>query len=305
MAARFRFRLRSLLLALSLVAPILWILHIRIERARQAKAVARLLNCELESLAEKVPSDSLVQSNVLRMLLGDNSYVFIESVDSSPSGNALSAGSARRLVTFQELRAITYLPNLKELFLNHTTVDDSSMLHLQSLNELEFLAISDTSITNDSLSILGRLPNLQNLSLARTNVTDAGIEKLRRLTHLKALDLSDTNVTTNCITFLAEMSQLTELYLNGTRVDDAAMKHLGQLNNLELLDLSRTNVKGKSLRTLSALPNLRYLDLADTPISDAAINDLLLLKQLDSINLSGTQVSDVNKERIAELHVNR
>jgi hypothetical protein len=65
----------------------------------------------------------------------------------------------------------------------------------QGQTELQYLALSETSITDAGLEHLKGLTQLEILDLDGTRVTDAGLEHLSRMTQLKALTLWGAKVS--------------------------------------------------------------------------------------------------------------
>lgn len=62
------------------------------------------------------------------------------------------------------------------------------------------------------------------MSLSYTNVTDAGLQELVGLTNIQALHLQDTRVTDEGLKHLAPLTKLTFLSLSGTKVSDEGVK---------------------------------------------------------------------------------
>src|SRR3972149_6131324 len=67
--------------------------------------------------------------------------------------------------------------------------------HLAGLTGLQFLSLSDTSVTDAGLAHLELLTGLWELHLGSTEITGPGLEHLKGLTGLKWLNLADTQVT--------------------------------------------------------------------------------------------------------------
>jgi hypothetical protein len=80
------------------------------------------------------------------------------------------------------------------------------------------------------------------LNLAATKVTDAGLAQLATLKHLQRLHLEKTGVTDAGLAHLKALSDLRYLNLYGTKVTDAGLAHLQGLKKLKSLFLWQTGV---------------------------------------------------------------
>jgi hypothetical protein len=72
--------------------------------------------------------------------------------------------------------------------------DDAMMAHLEGLENLTFLSLSKSKVTDQGLLRLRKLSKLSSLELRNTQITDAGLENLDdcKIYHL---DISGTKVT--------------------------------------------------------------------------------------------------------------
>ncbi|MHC4995645.1 MAG: c-type cytochrome domain-containing protein [Planctomycetota bacterium] len=113
-------------------------------------------------------------------------------------------------------------------------IGDSHLVDLKSVrDQLCWLNLGRSKITNNGLAVLKGMPHLMRLHLENTQVSDAG------LAHLKGLE------------------QLEYLNLYGSKVTNAGLNHLRGLKNLKKLYLWQTEVNDTGVRRLKrALPNL-------------------------------------------------
>ena len=96
------------------------------------------------------------------------------------------------------LRAI--LPGERDLeytaALAGATFGDAELRKLGSAgNDLLWLDLSRTGITDEGLTVLAKMPNLEHLDLRGTAVSDEGVQALAPLKHLQTLVLYGTGVT--------------------------------------------------------------------------------------------------------------
>jgi hypothetical protein len=82
-------------------------------------------------------------------------------------------------VTCAGLQHLRSLPNLKDLSLFGTTVDDEAAKTLAQMPNLRYLDLGNTLLTDDGLRQLATLKNLEVIDLGATNVTPAGIREFQ------------------------------------------------------------------------------------------------------------------------------
>lgn len=162
-------------------------------------------------------------------------------------------------------------------------IDDDAMPAFARLRELERLVITQddgegprptvaaeagklktvmtgrqTSITDDSLRILGRLPNLGTLVLrGQDRLTGAG---LRHLVDIPLQELDCDGVTTDGIACLPKLPRLQRLAVVHGEVSDEVVKSLAKCTRLRQLRLTARKWSG-SLQPLTALSSLESLRL--------------------------------------------
>jgi len=120
-------------------------------------------------------------------------------------------------------------------FVNARNATDKDLeLLLPLKDQLLWLNIGRTRITDEALKIVGQLTNLTLLNLEYTAVQDIGLEKLLSL------------------------SKLTSLNLVGTKVGDPGISHLSQLKKLKKIFLYQTKITRDGIQNLSGkLPDVQ------------------------------------------------
>ena len=123
----------------------------------------------------------------------------------------LAAGSNYLLVTF------TGKPNL----------DDTQIEGLREIEEqLVWLNLSNTNVTDHQLEGLSALGNLRILYLNNTNVTDEGLSKISSLRELRSLSLVGTKITDGSIGTFTALPNLSKLFVFGTSLTPAGIEKL-------------------------------------------------------------------------------
>jgi hypothetical protein len=174
----FQFRLRSLLIALTLLAvvPGGYVVHQRGVAQRQTAAVAKL---------KELGAEVYARPNWLHSFL----------VPGAP-GDVVGLGLRQPYwLTREELAPLADLTDLVWLDLQHTNATDDALVPLSRLKNLERLRLDETAITDAGLVHLAGLPNLHTLNLSETQITDAGLAHLEHVESLGELYLQKTQVT--------------------------------------------------------------------------------------------------------------
>jgi len=113
--------------------------------------------------------------------------------------------------------------------INVSALTDAQVALLQPLSEqIIWLKLGDTQITDAAATSISKLKNLQKLHLENTKVSDATIQKIKGLAHLEYLNLVGTQVTDAGIRELAATKSLRSLHLWHSKVTEAGIAALKQ-----------------------------------------------------------------------------
>ncbi|MCK8492027.1 ribonuclease inhibitor [Spirosoma sp. RP8] len=120
---------------------------------------------------------------------------------------------------------------------NARSFSDAQAALLPALREqIVWLKVSDTEVTDAALTHIAQLKNLQKLHLEQTKVTDAGLKQLAGLTHLEYLNLYGTAVTDAGLNELTKLKHLKTVYLWQTKVTPQRLASLKKtMPNLEVI----------------------------------------------------------------------
>jgi DNA-binding response OmpR family regulator len=208
-------------------------------------------------------SEQLQQAAALQELAGDELSLRVDGVDRG----------ARRVLEL--LETILEWPRVQagqKLDLLATRLSDEELGNLvRSLDDLRFLSLAETRITDAGVAHLARLRGLEELHLDDTEVGDAGLETLAALPGLRVLDLKRTKITDAGLARLQPLRGLRGLYLTGTAVTDAGLAHLRGLAELETLILWDTGISDAGLPHLRGLSRLRELILWNTRVTERGV----------------------------------
>ncbi len=121
------------------------------------------------------------------------------------------------------------------------------------------LHLDKSEITDSDLDGIENMEwaeQLQWLFLQDTQVTDAGLLHLKHLTALQLLNLESTLITDAGVEHLKVFAGVVYLDLTGTRISDAGLVHLAELKELVFLSVKRTEVSAEGVAALRReLPN--------------------------------------------------
>lgn len=112
---------------------------------------------------------------------------------------------------------------------NVGSLTDAQVALLEPLKEqIIWLKIGDTKITDQAAANLSKLKNLQKLHVENTAITDATIRQIKTLSYLEYLNLVNTQVTDAGIKELATSKSLLSLHVWKSKVTEAGVAALKQ-----------------------------------------------------------------------------
>jgi Leucine-rich repeat (LRR) protein len=237
---RFRFSLRTLMLALTVFGIWLGIETDRALKQRRAVEMVRKFGGMVGYRHQRIGTsnwDSSVEPwapRWLRQIMGEDYFVSVFEVYLANYGNPVDPpmGVLQRL-TDDDIGCLAGLRRIERLDLARAPVTAQGLAHLVGLQNLEYLDLRDTIITDQHLEQLGRLRHLKDLRLGThsnaspalaSQITDQGISHLKHLTQLDTLFLDDLPITDEGLAHLTGLTNLHDLSLRRTRVTDAGLK---------------------------------------------------------------------------------
>ena len=106
-------------------------------------------------------------------------------------------------------------------------IGDEQLTLLQPFKEqLHWLDVGGTKITDDGLAKLAVFPNLVRLHLENTSIGDNGLQHLQTLTRLTYLNIFNTQVSDVGLEHLKPLEKLDQIYLWKTQVTEAVAEKL-------------------------------------------------------------------------------
>jgi len=266
---RFAFRLRTLIIIVTLIGLALFPVAAKVQKAREQKRTVAWVLANggvvgYDWQSQESDATSPTGPKWLRRLLGDEFFQTVQRVNLNHT-RVDDLAPLRKLTSLRQLylwhtpvhdlSPLQGLTNLQQLHLGHTQVGP---IQFQGLTELRVLDLSGATVSD--LSSLATLTKLQILYVSGTQVGD--LSPLRRLAGLKCLRLERTHVRD--LSPLSRLTKLVELRLERTQVSDLAP--LKALTELRRVYLSGTQVR--DLSPLTKLSRLTSLYLYNTRVSD-------------------------------------
>jgi hypothetical protein len=108
-------------------------------------------------------------------------------------------------------------------------IDDAALESLKGVSEqLVWLNLANTGVTDAGLKVLAGFKNLRRLHLEKTGIGDEGLASVKGLAELQYLNLYSTKVTDKGVAALGGLKKLKNVYLWQTAVTDAGAAELAK-----------------------------------------------------------------------------
>jgi hypothetical protein len=158
-----------------------------------------------------------------------------------------------------ELRHISHLTGLQELYMDNTGILGTGLKYLATLTSLKKLRFTYTHIGDNELAYLSDLPSLKSLILNDNPINDAGMIHIGKITSLEELSLPD-GIGDEGTYHLRNLTSLR--YFNaGSQTSNEGLKHLANMTQMETLSLRETLITNEGLVHLKKMTKLRTLFL--------------------------------------------
>jgi hypothetical protein len=259
---RFRFSLRTMLLATTVLCVWLGIKVNAAREQRQAVAAVRALGGKVRYDYEIDPNGTYrnpgPELGWYELLFGVDLFNnVVEITVSAEEPDSKDYGAL--------LPHLRHLTHVRDFRIEHGNFHDDDLRCLADLPDLEFLGFVDNPITGEGFKYLTTLNKLEGVAVIGTTFTDAGAEAVSTLPHLKAIRFNNTNVT------------------------DFGVEHLKALPGLRSVSLHKNDITDKCIDSLATLANLKDVYLSNTRITRDGIRKLQLLRPSLQIECSPNQ----------------
>ena len=162
------------------------------------------------------PNENMVQ--VFETFFGLNKDL---EVNVSPADPNLLASLFKKGYTVKKLSSVSNFLEVKVRDKDFSKADIPALLGVK--DQLAWLDLSNSGISDEDLKSIGALSNLTKLNLQGNNISDHGVQYLLSLSKLEYLNLYRTKVTDRSIMHFATLEKLKRLYLWDTGVTNDAL----------------------------------------------------------------------------------
>lgn len=160
----------------------------------------------------------------------------------------------------KDLSFLDDLPELRHLYISGFSVTDDQMRVISRVSTLEYLNVGGSQITDSGLALLDRCVRLKTLRFAKTAVHGSAFEKLRALPELENVCADDCKLDDDSLALLAECPRLRVVEVSSGSITDRGARALSRAKNLEqvilLGDITRSGAE-----PLFALRHLKLLTI--------------------------------------------
>jgi Leucine-rich repeat (LRR) protein len=268
-----------------------------------------------------VQTETLPGPWILRKLLGNDVFAYVESVDfersSHPSQpidpqlllelpNLKTLSIVDRQISDKWLHWIARIPQLRVLNLSgnsDASATSNGLSLLELARNLEALGVSGDWLTDDTFSGIGKLHQLKQLSIAfAPQITSAIFADVGQLTNLQELSIVRAkHIDDEGTEPIRDLSNLRVLLLMDTSIGDITLDHLAELDAIESLSVIQANIGDPGGQKLANLSTLKLLALSHTNVGDVGVEAISTLPNLRKFNLAFTRVTDACVPAIARL----
>lgn len=217
-------------------------------------------------------------------IFSDSKKICIRTLQLGLSGRPLSVLDLKGCESLckESYELIGKITSLRALTLSHSScMNDENCQLLNSLNNLRYLDLSSTFVTEKSFEQFSRWSNLQSLCLNQCCML-----QFDQLTQLQPLhQLSSLNAS------MRASSSASALW---------ALTHIGGLNALKLW--GNQTASDQALSALTNLPRLKHLQLANFPqVTEMGLDNLLKLGQLRSLRcMAFDHIGEKSRRRLGQ-----
>ena len=303
--SRFRFSVRTMLVATAVLSALLGLVGNEVQQLRFHRQAVRRVR-ELGGSCGSVVGNSFGESWGPKWcpLIKDSMYADFECVWLNSTGNAG--------LRDEDLAVLKHFPRLRVVEFSAPLLTDVAMTHLGEIDSLRELTLYETQVTGQGLRRLRGI-SLEMLVLGGPAVTDEMLKALDAFPLLRKLMITESSVTDKGLENLAHVPRLEKLYLSRSPLGDASMNHLSNLTRLQELDLIGLAISDDGIAPLAALTRLRSLTVVNTSVTAAGLTKLHGAPALKSLGfgplpapdtlmtletaLPGCQVSDASGYR--------
>jgi hypothetical protein len=158
------------------------------------------------------------------------------------------------------------------LTLRETRVTGEGLSTLRGLQNVMYLDLTGTPLTDADVAHLAALPNVVQVYIGRSGISGSGLAGLWQMHNLIHVGIDSTQATPEGVAGLADCSGLNSLTL--LDAGDESVAQVARLNRLKYLVLEGEQVTGDSLPVLKQMQNLKVLTFYSADLSREEVDEL-------------------------------
>ncbi len=284
---RFRFSLRSLLLAVFFLAVLLSLYSAPLRRLTVRERAVGTVRTSGGTVTFDTSTKNFRVGRWLYPWMGDEGFLPVILTDLT----------AARLDT-ETLAAVSVLQDTMVLRVNGKTLPSDAARFLRPLRKLESITVYEPS---GAIRALNDLDGVSSISLHGPPADDTVVEAIAENTSIEHLQFIYWNVTASTLTELAGMDNLRELDLIRCTLDLDLQRDVDANPHIRALRLDQSRFTSPTLSGLCQFPNLEILALRDVTVEQLEIAQIVCLSHLRDLDLTGLRLSDQDPQDLREI----
>jgi Leucine-rich repeat (LRR) protein len=256
---------------------------------------------ELELGGRQINNDGLVHVSKLPKL----KYLMLWG-DGFTNAGMVHVKEIRSLRTFHPVSSMRFgdeglaqlssLPNLERLTVNgRREIGDAGMAHIAKMKSLRQLDVTGADLSDVGAEHLQRLENLESLHLSDSLSRPALVALLATKPHLRDLRCSGSSNSTygdEVLDQVGKMADMEDLFACGTQVSDKGMAFLTKCPKLKKLSLFGCPITNQGLAEIGKLTHLEELTTYRAKFTTSGLKQLNGLSKLREMRVSTVEADD-------------
>ncbi|KAI9330048.1 hypothetical protein BDR26DRAFT_871747 [Obelidium mucronatum] len=171
-----------------------------------------------------------------------------------------------------------------------------------SMPNLQFIRLSNNSISGSISNSLSGLAGIQHLDLKANRFTGSIPSFLSNLTHLSYLDLSSNQLTGSIPSAIMAITSIQQLILSYNQLSGSIPDAFEKIPNLISIHLESNQLTGKIPTTINKALNLYDVDLSNNLLNGTIPQAIGQISALSHLDLSGNRLTGLIPSNICKIY---